>query len=104
MMSGNSLTRYQTGYYWDLEGGSHAFVRHAAQTVPGTWIPAYPERVLGSPHSAAAMHLQPEQQRRAARFLNTLPWADVDGSIRSLEDALRLALEATSDDFYRGGG
>lgn len=32
-------------------------------------------------------------------FLDDLPWGDVEGAIRTLEEALRLALEATVNDF-----
>jgi hypothetical protein len=45
--------------------------------------------------------MYPEQQERALRFLDDLPWDDVDGYIRAFEDALRVALEATREDFLR---
>jgi hypothetical protein len=43
------------------------------------------------------MHV--EQQQRVLDLVTDLPWADVEGAICCVEDALRLALEATEDAF-----
>ena len=40
-----------------------------------------------------------EQQERVLDLVAELPWADVDNAICGLEDALRLALEATDAAF-----
>ena len=45
------------------------------------------------------MSLGQEQQQHALALLNSLPWGDVDGAIRAFEHALRVALEATANDF-----
>jgi hypothetical protein len=43
----------------------------------------------------------PIQQAHALALLEQMTWGDMDGYIRGMEEALRLALEATSGDFYR---
>lgn len=47
------------------------------------------------------MQLAPEQRERALALLEAMAWGDMDGYIRSLEAALRLALEVTAEDFRR---
>jgi hypothetical protein len=42
-----------------------------------------------------------KQQSDALALLEQMTWGDIDGDIRGMEEALRLALEATSDDFHR---
>lgn len=41
------------------------------------------------------------QRTEALALLEQMAWGDMDGDIRDLETALRLALEATADDFQR---
>jgi hypothetical protein len=43
----------------------------------------------------------PIQQAHALALLEQMTWGDMDDQIRGMEEALRLALEATSSDFYR---
>jgi hypothetical protein len=43
--------------------------------------------------------LNAEQQERVIDLVAELPWGDVDGAICCLEEALRLALEATDHAF-----
>jgi hypothetical protein len=47
------------------------------------------------------MQLTPEQRERALALIEQMTWGDMDGYIRDLEAALRLALEATTEDFRR---
>jgi hypothetical protein len=47
------------------------------------------------------MQLTDEQRERALALLEHMTWGDMDGYIRDLEAALRLALEATTEDFRR---
>jgi hypothetical protein len=44
-------------------------------------------------------HFNSDQQRRALALLESLPWGDLDTSLRILEDALRRAMEATRREF-----
>jgi hypothetical protein len=39
------------------------------------------------------------QQARALDLINNMPWGDADVAIRTMEEALRPAMEATRDDF-----
>jgi hypothetical protein len=41
------------------------------------------------------------QRERAIALLEDVPWGDLDRSIRDMEQALRLALEATTGEFQR---
>jgi hypothetical protein len=41
------------------------------------------------------------QRAEVLVLVERLPWADIDCAIRGMEVALRLALEATTDDFWR---
>jgi hypothetical protein len=43
----------------------------------------------------------PAQRDEAIALLEHMTWGDMDGYIRSLENALRRALEATAVDFQR---
>jgi len=43
----------------------------------------------------------PEQRRRAIELIESMAWGDMDLHIRSMEEALQLALEATVDGFQR---
>ena len=45
------------------------------------------------------MRLSEEQLRRVVAQLESTPWADVEGSIETLDAALKLALEITRDEF-----
>jgi hypothetical protein len=49
------------------------------------------------------MQFNADQQKRALTLLETMAWEDMDVSIHEVEAALRLALEATEDDFRRWG-
>jgi hypothetical protein len=40
-----------------------------------------------------------EQQGRTRELIEKLPWGDVDSALCGMEEALRLAMEATRDDF-----
>jgi hypothetical protein len=41
------------------------------------------------------------QRERAVTLIESMAWADLDGSIIDMETALRRAIEATRDDFQR---
>jgi hypothetical protein len=47
------------------------------------------------------MEFDAGQQARVLTLLESKAWADMDNAICDLEAALRLALEATEDDFRR---
>lgn len=51
------------------------------------------------PQALSGRVVNVEQQGRVLDLVKELPWADVDGAICGLEEALRLALEATDDAF-----
>lgn len=48
-----------------------------------------------------APQFDPDQQRRALDLIEGIAWGDLELHIRSVEEALRLALEATVDGFLR---
>ncbi len=43
--------------------------------------------------------LSPDQRRELVALVETIPWGDMDAHIRTVEDALVRAVEATSEDF-----
>lgn len=45
------------------------------------------------------MQFDANQRAEALELIEKLPWGDMDMSIRTLEEALRLAMEATRDEF-----
>jgi hypothetical protein len=47
------------------------------------------------------MQFNPEQRKRALALLERMAWGDMEGYLRTLESALRLALDATAEDFFR---
>jgi hypothetical protein len=49
--------------------------------------------------SRTGRQFNPDQQRRALALLESQPWEDIDGAVRTFEDALRRAMEATRRDF-----
>jgi hypothetical protein len=42
-----------------------------------------------------------DQRERALELLESLPWEDLDGARRTIEETLRLAMEATRNSFRR---
>lgn len=56
---------------------------------------------LFSPHPSDYSGWTAEQRRQAVELVESRTWGDVGGAIRSLEAALRLAMEATRSDFDR---
>ena len=43
--------------------------------------------------------LSPDQRRELIALVEAIPWGDMDAHIRTVEDALVRAVEATSEDF-----
>lgn len=41
------------------------------------------------------------QQARAIELIQSMPWGDIDGAIRIIDEALLRAMQATADDFQR---
>jgi hypothetical protein len=46
-------------------------------------------------------HWSADQRERAVALLEQIPWGDMEVAICGLEDVLRIALEATTEDFWR---
>ena len=53
----------------------------------------------GNATRGALPQFNDKQQQAALTLIEQLPWADVEGGLRAMEDALRRALQATTDDF-----
>jgi hypothetical protein len=52
-------------------------------------------------HAHEHRQFSDEQRERAVALIESIAWGDLDGSIIDMEAALRLAMDATRDDFQR---